>query len=1034
MNKIKEDFLLVSDLHIDEYSKFAQVLEDGMNSRLFWSLDILDQIFEYGTQHGIKVLGIGGDVFHKRGIIPVAAYDATFEKLLTFLDAGWFVFSIVGNHDQATKSGEINSLRPMPINVVECAEVVTLPGGTQVGCVSFCETPSRFLEKLGKVALEKPDLYLIHQGVNNAKIAGDEILSRHEANAEDIRSITGEAPWIFSGHYHIHQPVDSRFYYIGSATPMDFSDTTPKGFLHVRAGTGSFTQIESRAPKFLTLTMADQAQDGKGHYVRMIYDGEEPKDMDKLGSLGWVATKSKVQREYEHRSSIEPDQTPMVIFRQYLSDTLSRGDVWKNQEKDLLEALNELLKGRSLEQNAGGHKIDIVEVQIRNFMRFKDQALDFQNLGGLTLIEGENLDDPSAMSNGAGKSTLLEAIKWCFFGTTARGLAGDEVVNSTVGKDCSVEMILALDDANLCRLRRYRKDSAHKNQFFFEVAAGDEWEDLRGKSDAETLENMIKFLGIDEQTFDTTVFFGHGFTKSFAGLTDKEQKAVLERIIGVEYFNELLEKARENFKKAEEECRALQIRASYLKNRLDEGHSSLNLLQADHQAFEKERSNKAFAIEEDIAEAKNFIASVQDSKEETARLRELKQQIKDLSKSKDPEQEGLGTLKERESYAQDEIKKAQAEIARLEKFKLTKEFTAKGLREKIAEMEARSFSSDPGLQRCPTCNQATDPKFFAELVEHNKKEIEGKTSALHDAERELQEMQSYFEKAEYNLKKYSRVQQKAKEKLDLYTESLEKLRDLEVEAEKISREKQQIESALSSRRTHLAALQSNLKAVLESENPLDSAIKRATQSVLDIESECVEIGTKEAAASARVGVFRFWETAFSDKGSAAQPPIKSYLFDSIVPVLDELARQYSEILTSGSIEVQFNTVTALKSGELRDKFSVSVVNKHGASDYRGDSGGERRKVDLAIMFALHSLARIRSGSLINILCLDEILDSLDSEGCERVMVLLREMCKEIPIIFVITHNENLKNQFGSRILIRKKDGASEIFDYASSEE
>jgi DNA repair exonuclease SbcCD ATPase subunit len=78
------------------------------------------------------------------------------------------------------------------------------------------------------------------------------------------------------------------------------------------------------------------------------------------------------------------------------------------------------------------------------------------------------------------------------------------------------------------------------------------------------------------------------------------------------------------------------------------------------------------------------------------------------------------------------------------------------------------------------------------------------------------------------------------------------------------------------------------------------------------------------------------------------------------------------------------------------------------------------------MFALHSLARIRSGSQVDCLFLDEILDSLDAEGCERVVYLLGEMRKEIPKIFLITHNENLKNRFSSRILVRKELGVSKI--------
>jgi len=172
-------------------------------------------------------------------------------------------------------------------------------------------------------------------------------------------------------------------------------------------------------------------------------------------------------------------------------------------------------------------------------------------------------------------------------------------------------------------------------------------------------------------------------------------------------------------------------------------------------------------------------------------------------------------------------------------------------------------------------------------------------------------------------------------------------------------------------------------------------------------------------------------TLYFFASSGTQPPIKSFILESVVPVLDEFARRYSEILSSGSIEVRFNTISRLKSGELREHFSVEVANRYGSVDYRGDSGGERRKVDIAIMFALHALSRIQTGTFFNLVCLDEVLDSLDKEGCDRVAELLRELSVEIQRIFVITHNENLVSKFGSRIKVVKKEGYSTIFDYTS---
>ena len=70
----------------------------------------------------------------------------------------------------------------------------------------------------------------------------------------------------------------------------------------------------------------------------------------------------------------------------------------------------------------------IETVKIENFLGISEAELSLDNRG-LLLIQGENRDDPSAKSNGAGKSTIPDAISWCLFGKTARGVSSDDVIN-----------------------------------------------------------------------------------------------------------------------------------------------------------------------------------------------------------------------------------------------------------------------------------------------------------------------------------------------------------------------------------------------------------------------------------------------------------------------------------------------------------------------------------------------------------------------------------------------------------------------------
>lgn len=1023
------EFLLVSDTHVDEYSKFSKVdPTTGMNSRLLWSLGIFDEILEYGKKHGITRLLVGGDVFDKRGTISVVVYDAVYEKFRQLDNAGWEVISIVGNHDQAARRGDVHALRPLPIHhLVESHGYVGLGGRvgekiSRLGCVSFCETPQEFLQRLKEVQHEtSPQYYLIHQGVNGAHIAGDEILSRHETDLHDIRKIVGPDPWIFSGHYHIHQNLDPRFWYIGSSIPKDFGDKTPKGFLHFKDG--KVIQIESRAPKFVVIESSEipkRISEVQGNYVQIQYEGKEPDNLESLGAEGWVATKKKVEREYSRRSSIEPENSPMQILSSYLEDMKAAGCFPEGVSlQELQQELQSIIGERSLDQTLGGSRVNLTSLCMWNFMSHKHSEISFRDKEGLILIEGQNRDDPSATSNGSGKSLIPEAVKWTLYGSTSRGVTADGIIHrdSKEGAGAMVEFTLDSQSELVYTVRRYRKHPEYKNQIFFEVRKPTGVIiDLRGKSDAETQEKIIKVLGMDERTFDNTVFFGHGFTQSFPALTDKEQKAVLENILGVEYFAELHERTKEFGSATRNLFSQNEGKVAYLNQSISQ-EEKLSLEQMEKLTrFELERQSRIKQLE--------------------VKIQELNKELNQIS--------GLGSV----SSTLENVKLLRAELldseALMQDFQASKvalensESARRGLEKKALQMSHRLEREQEALDRnsreiakieeavknrvCPTCTQKMGPGYD---LSYSLQDLQKRRIELMDTVRNLKvDLVEVDQEAEKTAKESTQLSLEVKEKSDAFQEV--KILDTEIRELQIKEE-----GVVALRASKAQSIQETMSAILEistQDNPLASLVSRTEQVLLEKKTELQELLAESQALLKVFKIYAFWETAFSDKGTPSQSPIKSYLFDAVVPVLDELARMYSEILTSGSMEVRFNTVTALKSGEMRDKFSVEVENRFGSAGYLGDSGGERRKVDLIVMFALHALARIRSGSQFDCLFLDEILDSLDSEGCERVVYLLSEMRKEIPKILIITHNENLKSRFGSRILVRKENGVSRIVE------
>lgn len=1018
--------LLVSDTHCHEYPSFGSIdSKTGLNTRLLWSTDIFDQILEYGETHGVRTLLIGGDVFEVRGTISVKTYDLVYSKLLRLLDHDWEVVSIVGNHDQAVKSGEIHALKPLPVRVVDSHEVIELRNGLRVGCVSYCENTADFLAKLEVVS--SADIFLLHQGINGAKIAGDEILSRDETDLGAVLEHTQGRP-VYIGHYHTRQSLGQGVRYIGSATPKNFEDSEPKGFLKV-TWTPSIKNdqavdefIPGRAPRFVTfdLTKDDSVQMDNavidGNYVRLL-TGDLPeekvlslqKNLTANGCQGFVVSKVSDWTSDTQRLEVQPESNPLEVVKKYLAKMIEENRLPEGVEPtELLDVLNASLEGVPVMHTVGGKRISIDSVSMANFMSYEHETLSLQDAHGLILIDGRNLDDPATFSNGSGKSTIGEAIKWALFGVTTRGIRSDEVVTENSKESCHVQLRFQVDKETYVLTRTRKGKGKNPNAIVLAKLVDNDLVDLRGKSDADTQEIIESLLGIDVTTFDAIACFSLGFTRSFATMTDKEQKEVIETILGIEYYSEVNAILRDKLKTVSEELSACKIRRGQLEYTINKLQDKIEEIKGIAASFEADIKRRVEHLEAGLKMEQAELLSL----EKVVGLREVETELRELTElmvqSKGLEDE-RSEIRIELLQTKNEIKSLEEESARL---------TVSADRLNLeADRHLKSISE--GV--CPMCRQPLSED--QEVAKHKGDRLMREAAELSARGNQIKARLPELAVKRSDL-------EKAFEEVGADLQDFEVVRNRKADLERQLSETAKIESKKENLRACIKRSESMISQLRADENPHYDYLKKAR---FELETELLRLGecTKDIQKLflARESL-TFWEAAFSDKGLPNQPPIKSYVFESITPLLNQFAEEYSNLLTGGAVQVTFNTVTPLKTGELREKFSVDVKNSHGAQSYLGESGGERRRADLIILFSLYSLARVRSGTSIDFLFLDEVLDSLDVEGCLRVGELLKKMSESIDKIFLITHNEHLKQNFNQVIAVEKKNGYSTIVEAA----
>ena len=187
-----------------------------------------------------------------------------------------------------------------------------------------------------------------------------------------------------------------------------------------------------------------------------------------------------------------------------------------------------------------------IRLHLTDFLSYKTmpEPLDFSQVR-LACLSGPN---------GHGKSALLDAMTWALWGK-ARGCEGGQEQERLIrdGADAMrVEFVFELDGQTY-RVARSRWRTG-KADIAFNVQAPDgSWTDLAGEGIADTQRRVIERLRMDYETFVASAFILQGRADTFTRLDPRQRKDVLAKILGLEIYERLADRAKEERKDAQAE-------------------------------------------------------------------------------------------------------------------------------------------------------------------------------------------------------------------------------------------------------------------------------------------------------------------------------------------------------------------------------------------------------------------------------------------------------------------------------------------------
>lgn len=641
-----------------------------------------------------------------------------------------------------------------------------------------------------------------------------------------------------------------------------------------------------------------------------------------------------------------------------------------------------------ISNNKVGDNIKINYVKFKNFMIFGNtlQEVNLDNQG-LTLLTGVNEDSSSMDNNGVGKSSVIEAVIYALYGKLSDGDSGDQLINDQTGKNLLVELSFESNNHHYL-IKRYRKDTKFKNKT---LLFQDDTEITKSsiKLTNQAIENII---GISQDTYLHSVFFGLGNNIPFTEATDKQKKEILEDAANIAVYKQAQQVAKDKAKElqisADKVSQAIKITQSnydYLKSKSDQQSDNSNQLK-----------DKLATLNNDLHKYTNVINQYSFDDTYYHKLQKASKQLLDVI----------------QKISYQDTQKVQAKV---DKFK----DNYYQLKNKVANYQTDYSKYCDQLVKLVRSKDAICEYCGSILNEdHKKKEIgvlRDKAIALKpfikESTNQLNEFKDNYEQAKNALDSINQVNQSLSDKVN-------KLKD------SFSQVNQKISEMEQSKNDYL-----NAKAKVDQTNKLIEATKDSlkinhnndfSEGLKDNLDKLNKLKHDKSTIDKQIDDYQKVISVYSDQG------VKAKVLGLLLPYLNERANYYLGYLADGTISVNISSTSTANNGNVSDKMNIEVNNLNGSHLYKHNSKGERKRIDLAISLSLQDYVLSQTGATTNLIAYDEVFDGLDNAGIDCLISLLKQRIKEVPTILVVSHNDELKSMFENIIMVRKQKGISII--------
>jgi DNA repair exonuclease SbcCD ATPase subunit len=665
-------------------------------------------------------------------------------------------------------------------------------------------------------------------------------------------------------------------------------------------------------------------------------------------------------------------------------------------------------------------------VRAENFLCFNEIERDLVKFGNVILVRGIDLDRCSPKladqwlkgtldaedeqelrkaSNGVGKSAIAEIIVYALYGKTIKEKLGHEdVIHNKVGKKLRVEVVFG--NYKVVRTRK-------PNGLRFWESANHVWDNtteitLGGMPATQQL--IEDKIGLSYQTFVNTVVFTDNNNGSFLECDTPTKREIVENLLSLSAYRQYSENAKGKRNEFKDVISSMAKDFQILLTELDANKKRVEKILQQQTEWVKQKKEEYSRIEGMIVNKKAQLTKT-DSGAALAQYNEAQDKLKKLVELLPSLQEKLAKVKSITGEVENKLSELKAEKNSVFLGWQTTSSQIKALNKAVADSKIviNSFEEKNGTV-CPSCLGKVSENNFSGVVKAERQKIvesEAKckllTAEQTQASEKLAEVQKNIERLVNTL---SIAEQKNKETQQQITSTQRETSELmKVKKPEVGTDEKVIEGQIEELKLQLA----NKQLEIDGPTPYVEILKNSNEEVEQKSQECQLKKFELDEAEKELPYYEFWVRAFGDSG------IRKFVIEGIIPALNSRVAHWLQFLIDGKIKLNFN-----------NELEPTIERNPSDGDpfvYYAMSGGERRRLNLAVSQAFAYIMMINSGASASLVFLDEVTTNIDPAGVEGVYNMIQELAKTRQV-FVTTHDRDLQEMLlgAETINLVKKDG------------